>query len=135
MASDMWILRVGCVALAGAIGAVSRWGVTHVVHYSLGESAGRWWFLGTLTVNALGCFLFGFAIDYFQRYLPQDETLRLAVTAGFLGAFTTFSTFAYETVKLHTSDGLLWAAANVGLSVVVGLIAVVLGAATVRGMS
>jgi len=99
------------------------------IRWARALAAGGFW------ARSLGCFLFGFAIDYFQRYLPQDETLRLAVTAGFLGAFTTFSTFAYETVKLHTSDGLLWAAANVGLSVVVGLIAVVLGAATVRGMS
>ena len=84
--------------------------------------------LGTFLVNVLGSFLLGFLAGLLAtRALPHSDSLRLALGVGFCGGFTTFSTFEYENHAL-LEDGLwLTAAANVALSLFVGLLAVRLG--------
>ena len=82
------------IALGGAFGAVSRFGLSNVVQRWCG--AGFAW--GTLAVNLLGCFLIGLAYHLAATTLVPAG-VRFFVIVGFLGAFTTFSTFSLENVE------------------------------------
>ena len=84
------------VALGGAVGAVSRYLVAGYVQKAVGIAFP----LGTMTVNVLGSFIIGFFIHYALEYLAMPPQVRALVVVGFLGAFTTFSSFSYETVSL-----------------------------------
>ena len=87
---------------------------------------------GTLTVNVLGCFLIGFVMHIAQTTDIISADIKMAVTVGFLGALTTFSTFSMETYKYIEDSQWLLAGANVALNVVLGLIATILGLAAAR---
>ena len=110
------------IALGGAFGALARYGLAGWVQDG---TAGTFpW--GTLVVNVLGCFLLGFAFRLLQlSALPP--ALRGAVTVGFLGAFTTFSTFSLEAVGLLQEERWARAVGYVGGSVALGLAALVAG--------
>lgn len=110
------------VALGGALGATARWGLGGWVHAWAGAAL-PW---GTLAVNLLGSFLLGFSFRYLEA-VAVSPNLRILVTVGFLGAFTTFSTFSYETVALLQEGAWLRGAAYAGGSVVLGLAGVVAG--------
>jgi CrcB protein len=84
------------VAVGGAIGAVMRFLVAGYVQ----SKAGVAFPLGTLTVNVLGSFIIGFFITYFLEFLALPPQVRALVVVGFLGAFTTFSSYSFETVSL-----------------------------------
>ncbi|MBN2780425.1 MAG: fluoride efflux transporter CrcB [Candidatus Marinimicrobia bacterium] len=71
---------------------------------------------GTLAVNVLGTFILGFIIFYFDVQGLISPRLRLFLTIGFCGGFTTFSTFAFETTELLRDAEYLLAFANVGLN-------------------
>ncbi len=120
--------KIALIALFGAAGAVARYSVSGWVHRVLGESFP----FGTLAVNLIGCFLLGAVahINQTTELIPAD--LRPGVTIGMLGAFTTFSTFGYDTLELlqggQWRSGLL----NVGVSVFFGLFAVWLGVTLAR---
>jgi CrcB protein len=86
------ILAVGC---GGFIGAVTRVYVTHSMNVSL-KSDFPW---GVLTVNIIGSFLIGILFAVFVHYTVSD-TLKAFLTSGFLGALTTYSTFAMESYFL-----------------------------------
>lgn len=107
------------IALGGALGAVARYGVGSWIHAWAG-SAFPW---GTFAINAAGSFLIGFSLRYLEGLSAAPE-LRALLTVGFLGAFTTFSTFSYETFSL-VQDG-AWARAGLYAlgSLLVGLVAV-----------
>jgi fluoride exporter len=64
--------------------------------------------LGTLASNILGGFLMGFAVAYFNQKVSLAPEIRLAVTTGFLGGLTTFSTFSAETVTLLIQHEYYW---------------------------
>ena len=116
------------LAGAGAAGAVSRYALSGWTHDVLG---GRFPY-GTLTVNVLGSFLIGLVM---QAALSADllsQEARLVVTIGFLGAFTTFSTFSYETMKAIEDGEWTRAGANVTLNIVLCLGATWLGLLTAR---
>ena len=90
--------------------------------------------LGTFVINTSGSFLLGLvAVLVAERLLPYPEQVRLAVGIGFLGAFTTFSTFEFETSVLLDTGAWAQAAWNVVGSAVAGLIAVRVGIAIARG--
>lgn len=111
------------VALGGAFGAVSRYLVGAWIQGALG-SAYPW---GTWTVNVVGSLLLGFAMVWLTQAMAAQE-LRQFVVMGFLGSFTTFSTFSFETVEMLREG--LWLRAgiySVG-SVLLGVTAVALGA-------
>lgn len=117
------------VAAGGALGALARWGVSVLIQSRTGL-AFPW---GTLGVNLLGCLVIGVVYGLFQGVeLPQ--AVRLFVTLGFLGAFTTFSTFGYESVNLLQQGHPGRALAYVALSVMAGLALVVAGLALGRGL-
>jgi CrcB protein len=96
----MWS-RVLLVACFGAVGAVLR--------YFVGISALRYLpsspYVGTLIVNLLGCFLFGLVSQLGQGAPWLTPHLRIALLTGFMGAFTTFSSFSFDTVQLLESRG------------------------------
>lgn len=120
------ILIVGC---GGFLGAVAR--------FLLGGWVQQWsgarFPAGTFVVNLLGCFAIGAFMATAQERLVAPET-RLFVTLGFLGSFTTFSTFGYETLALLRAGDVGRAALNVAGQVVLGLLAVALGAAAMRAL-
>ena len=110
------------IALGGALGALARYGLSGWVQAG---TAGTFpW--GTLAVNVLGCFLLGFAFRVLQ-FSALSPTLRAAVTVGFLGAFTTFSTFSLEAIVLIQEERWARVAGYVGGSVALGLGALVAG--------
>jgi len=111
------------IALAGAVGALSRWGLGKFVHGLMGNGFPY----GTLAVNAAGCFLIGLimSMGIFNEKIPV--VWRTAMTVGFLGAFTTFSAFSYETIQLIHNDAWMAAAINITANVLLGLAATAAG--------
>jgi len=101
--------QVLAIAAGGAMGAVFRWWIAGAVQ-RLAGSAFPW---GTLAVNVLGSFLLGFLFVWLIERSSVGELARLAITVGFLGAFTTFSTFSVETVRLIQEGALALAAGNI----------------------
>jgi len=119
------VTRVLAIALAGAFGAVARYGLSGLVQ----RFAGPRFPLGTLAVNVLGCFLLGLLATLSLERWSISPTTRAALLIGFLGAFTTFSTFSYETLAL-IREGAAWRAVlNIVLSVMVCLAAAWAGVA------
>lgn len=92
--------------------------------------AGNWGGLpaGTLLVNLSGCLLIGLVLGYSESRDALSREARLLLVTGFLGSYTTFSAFGWETYDLTRTDEMLRAAAYVALSVVGGILAVWLGA-------
>lgn len=91
----------------------------HGVNEALGSP--RLW-LATLSVNLLGAFALGFFFGWLERRLTGHTQLRLLLVTGFLGGFTTYSTFALQSVNLHDTTDLLWAACyGIGTVVAGGL--------------
>ena len=118
------------IAAGGAFGAVSRYGVSTWVQSAMG-GAFPW---GTMTVNLVGSLLLGFGLVWMHASVTSEEVRQL-VTVGFLGSFTTFSTFSHETVALWR-DGDIWRAGGyTAASVALGLLAVIAGAAVARALT
>ena len=111
------------VALGGALGASARYGLAMASVRLFGPD----WPVGTWTANILGCFLIGLAIP-----LVSADRTRLILVMGFLGAFTTFSTYSAETIALWETGRIGLAALNAVGSVVLGLLAVAAGLAVAR---
>lgn len=112
------------VGVGGALGAISRYLVSGWVQ----DAAGGFFPWGTLAVNVAGSLALGFALAWLQSAVASAE-LREFVTIGFLGSFTTFSTFSYEAVAM-IRDGEWWRAGGYTAgSLLLGLLAVAAGAA------
>jgi fluoride exporter len=123
----MW-QQMAMLAGVGALGTLARWGLQGLVQRHCG-AAFPW---GTLVVNALGCFLFGIVfVAAEERALISSQT-RLIILVGFMGAFTTFSSFAFETAALLRDSQWLFALGNVALQNVLGLACVFAGFAVGR---
>jgi len=105
------------VALGGACGAVMRFWLAAAVQRTTG-GAFPW---GTLFVNVLGSFVLGFLFIWLVERSTVGELARLAITVGFLGAFTTFSTFSVETVRLMQEGAMAWALGNICLQILLGI--------------
>lgn len=122
--------RLIWLSFAGACGTVSR--------YALCEFATKYKSspipMGTFTVNILGSFLFGFVYILAQRKLHISNEMRIILLAGFMGAFTTFSTFAFETAKMLKSEQWALAFGNVLAQVGSGVIAMGVGVLTGRAL-
>ena len=97
------------VAVGGALGACSRFWISAWLN-EWNRSAFP---LGSFAVNSLGSFLFGVLVVVILSATQLREPLRLLVLVGFLGAFTTFSTFSFETVRLLQDQQLTLALLNV----------------------
>jgi len=113
---------------AGALGTLARYGLAGLVQ-RLHESGFPW---GTLAVNTLGCFLFGIVWALAEERLVIGGETRLIALVGFMGAFTTFSTYAFETSAMLRDAEWLLAAANVLSQNLLGVLCFFLGAAVGR---
>ena len=111
------------VAFGGALGAAARYGVGLFAVRTWGSSLP----LGTVLVNLAGSFLIGLAVPLLLAKSGLSDGLRLAVVVGFLGSFTTFSTFSLDTLALLETGRTGWALANALGSVVLGVAFVALG--------
>jgi fluoride exporter len=111
------------VAVGGALGAVSRYGVDAFVDRKSGVAFP----LSTFVINVSGCLAVGFLVAAIVDRHRTPEWLRVGLVMGFCGGFTTFSTFAQETLDLVHGDDWLVAAASVVASVSLGVLAVALG--------
>ena len=117
------LATVGAVSAGGMLGANARY-LVGVWTTDRWGSAFPW---GTLLVNVTGSFVLGFYLTLVTERFAGRATTRLFVATGFLGAYTTFSTFAYETARFVRGDESLRALTYVGASLVCGLLAVVAG--------
>jgi len=116
------------LCLAGAGGTLSRYLLAGFVQRVYGGEF-PW---GTFTVNILGAFLFGFVWSLSEeRFLIGGHT-RLIVLGGFMGAFTTFSTFMFETGQFLRDGQWFMAAGNLLLQNVTGIIVLIFGLAAGR---
>jgi CrcB protein len=125
----VWLDRIEpwlAVSLGGALGAPARYFAGKLVTNHWG--AGFPW--ATLVINLTGCLVLGFFLTAITERVAVRASLRLLVATGFLGAYTTFSTFSYETVHLIQGGHLARALIYAGVSLFGGLIAVFLGVET-----
>lgn len=111
------------IAVAGGFGALSRYGLAGLVQ-RWSDSTFPW---GTATVNIVGCFLFGLLWVVMEERFSLTPETRVVVLTGFMGAFTTFSTYMFETQQLLEDSQYLAAIGNLGFQNLVGLAAVVAG--------
>lgn len=116
--------RVLWLALAGACGTVSRFAVCELAAKSKAAHLP----IGTFAVNIIGSFLFGLIYILAQRKINIGHETRVILLVGFMGAFTTFSTFAFETARMLKSSQWILAFGNVLGQTVLSVIAVAMGA-------
>jgi fluoride exporter len=118
------------IALGGAIGAIARYQVAAVIQARI--PAGFPW--GTFVVNVSGCFIMGIAMTLLSERLVAHPNWRYLIPIGFIGAYTTFSTFELETFRAVTEGALLVGAAHVAGSVLAGYVALWLGIVLTRAI-
>jgi CrcB protein len=119
------------IGIFGGLGCMARFLASGWTHQLFGRSLPY----GTLLVNVVGSFLLGLLMTFGLRGTLFSPELRIGMTVGFLGGFTTFSTFSYETIRL-LEEGSLWqAGANVTLNLLVCLIFSLLGMLLARQFS
>lgn len=116
------------VAGFGALGCVTRYYISGWAY----DLFGRNFPYGTFVVNILGAFLVGLVMEFGMRSTLLPVSLRTGLSIGFLGGFTTFSTFSYETFRLLEEGNFFVAVTNVLVSVVVCLFFTWLGIHTAR---
>jgi CrcB protein len=116
----MQLLYIG---LFGAFGCVSRYLMSGWVYTAAGNALPY----GTLVVNLVGSFLLGVIMEASQHSTLLSPELRIGITVGFMGGFTTFSTFSLETVRLLEEGSFGSAGANILLNVMVCIFAAALG--------
>ncbi|NQU45423.1 CrcB family protein [bacterium] len=114
--------------MGGALGARGRYGLAGVVQRGA-SSAFPW---GTVAVNLLGCLMFGFLWAVAEKRLSVSGEVRAAIFIGFLGSFTTFSTFAFETAARLQDAEWVSALGNLALQNLIGIVCIFLGLALGR---
>jgi len=117
----MWE-RLLLIAAGGALGALARYGAGSAIADRLGPTV-----LGTFIVNVSGAFVLGMFLGLTEGRWIAPPLARPAIAIGFLGAYTTFSTLAFETVDLAESGSMFAAFANIAGSAAAGLLAVYSG--------
>ena len=116
--------KILCLAASGIVCTFARYLLSGFIHQRWGMDFPY----GTLVVNLSGCFLIGFFDVLFQERFLLGPQVRLLLMTGFCGAFTTFSTFIFETSNLFKDGEPIRAFLNIFLSIVAGFIVFRLGA-------
>lgn len=117
------MLNILAIFIGGGIGSLCRYGIATLLRaQSIGFP------VATLCVNIIGSMILGFAAALFWKEAPVHTTLKLAITVGFCGGLTTFSTFSWETFDLIKQGDYLLAFFYTLISVLVCILAVSLGA-------
>lgn len=127
-AVSMTTLGWFAIALGGALGATARFAMSHQVY----QWFGREFAWGTLSVNVLGSFVMGLVAVLLVQKFDVSSEWRAFVMVGFLGAFTTFSAFSYETLQYIEVGEINKAFINIAVSLVTCLIAVWAGMLAAR---
>ena len=123
-------MRAVLVGVAGFFGAISRYWMDGWISRLAG--GGFPW--GTLVVNLSGCFLVGLLTTFLTERLLPHPNIRIAITVGFVGAYTTFSTFAYESLRQLQDGAIGLAFANIVVSVAAGIAAAWVGVVVGRAL-
>ena len=114
------------VAIGGALGSVLRFWVGTYISNRIATR----FLAGTFVVNMTACFLIGFVITVLAEKSSWNANWRYLIPIGFIGGYSTFSTFEYETFRVFQEGDFLIAGLNVILSVVVGFVSVWVGVIT-----
>ena len=120
----IWVL----VAVGGAVGSVLRYAANRMAAHYLGPDT----VVGIFAVNVLGSFALGFLATIFIQRSGLPVELRAMATVGLLGGFTTFSTLAYDGVRLLSGGEYIRAGVSIAANVVIGLAAAWLGVVAAR---
>ncbi|HXJ05564.1 MAG TPA: fluoride efflux transporter CrcB [Candidatus Acidoferrum sp.] len=116
-------MRILLIAIFGAVGTLTRYGLQGVVQVRAGGAFPY----GTLLINLTGCFLLGLIGQFTLNRMLISPDWRVAITVGFFGGYTTFSSFGWETAKMLEDGEWLRATTYVAASVFVGLFLSVAG--------
>jgi CrcB protein len=108
------------IALGGALGSIARFWVGSTIAGRMGIKFPY----GTLIVNITACIIIGFSLTYLGRRADLSPAWRFLIPIGFIGAYSTFSTYEWETLSTLRSGAFLLAAFYAGGSFILGLIAV-----------
>jgi CrcB protein len=109
-----------CIAIGGALGSIARYWVGSTVSDRLGTKFPY----GTFVINMTACVIIGFAVTYLSRRAELNAAWRYLVPVGFVGAYSTFSTYEWETLSNLRAGALVLAALYAFGSLIVGLVAV-----------
>ena len=118
------MIQIILVGVGSLVGGLLRYGLSNWVHRVLDNP---WFPYGTLAVNVSGCLMIGFLAGLAETRLAFTSETRLFLFVGILGGFTTFSSFALETFSLARDTQAVAALLNIGLQLVLGLVAVWIG--------
>ena len=126
------IIFITLVAFGGALGAICR----YLAHIYITTNFDSNFPYSTLLVNVIGCFLIGIFMTIVTQEFNFDKTyldhFRIFIVVGFLGSFTTFSSYGYETFQLLEQNNILHAALNICSNLFIGFFALWLGINTVK---
>ncbi len=124
-------MQIVYIGVFGGLGCIARYLASNWTYQLVGRNLPY----GTLMVNVLGSFLLGFLMTFGLRSTIIPAQIRVGMTVGFMGGFTTFSTFSYETLRL-LEEGSLWqASANILLNVMLCLLSALAGAVIARALT
>ena len=118
------------IAFGGALGSLARYAVGSAVASRMGMR----FFYGTFVVNMSACLLIGFVLTLLGKHVELSPDWRYLIPVGFIGAYSTFSTFEWEMFTALETSAFLMCALYVSLSVLLGLVAVWLGAMIARAV-
>jgi CrcB protein len=119
------------IALGGALGSIAR----YMVGSSIGSRMGIKFPYGTFLINVSACLMIGLSLELLNRHTNVNPAFRYLIPIGFLGAYSTFSTFEWEIFSSLNSGAFWMALLYVASSLIFGLIAVAAGAALGRALS
>jgi fluoride exporter len=119
------------IAIGGSLGSLARYSVGSMI----GSRMGIKFPYGTFVVNMTACIMIGFSLAFLGRRADSNPAWRFLIPVGFIGAYSTFSTFEWETFSSLQTGAFLMAALYVVLSIFLGLIAVWCGFLIARAIS
>ena len=107
--------NVFLVFLGGGIGSIARFGISEIVKSNFKSSFP----IATLCANVLSCLVLALMVGLFTGKMEMNPAIKTLIVVGFCGGFSTFSTFSFETVELMRSGNMMFAIANILISVTV----------------